>query len=89
MSTLARALLDQLGPEDLAELADRLAPYLQAPARSEDGWMNAKQAADYLGISIHALHRLTAERRIPFTQERPGARCYFRRSELDEWRGGR
>ena len=26
--------------------------------------MNAKQAADYLGISIHALHRLTAERRI-------------------------
>ena len=88
MSTLARALLDQLGPEDLAELAQRLAPYLQAPAASEDGWMNAKQTADYLGISIHALHRLTSERRIPFTQERPGARCYFRRAELDEWRGG-
>lgn len=88
MSTLARVLLDQLEPEDLAELARLLAPYLQAPA-SDDGWMNAKHAAEHLGISIHALHRLTAERRIPFHQERPGARCYFRRSELDQWRGNR
>ena len=30
--------------------------------------------------------RMTAERRIPFSQDRPGARCWFRRSDLDRWR---
>lgn len=33
MSTFARALLDQLEPDDLAALADRLKPYLAG----EDG----------------------------------------------------
>ena len=87
MTELGRALLAQLEPEDLAGLAERLAPFLRTPAASDDGWLNTKQAAEYLGISVHALHRLTAERRIPLHQDRPGARCFFRRSELDEWRG--
>jgi len=87
MSGLTRALLAELGPEDLAELAERLAPYLRLPSATEDKWLDAKAAAAYLGISIHALHRLTSERRIPFSQDRPGARCYFRRSDLVEWRG--
>lgn len=41
---------------------------------------------DTFSISKHALHRLTAERRIPFSQEQSGARCYFQRSDLDTWR---
>ena len=48
-----------------------------------------RAAAAYLGLSIHALHRLSAERRIPASQERPGARLYFRRDELDRWRSER
>lgn len=87
MSLLARALLAELGPDELAELAERLTPYLPAPTEpARDGWMDSTAAAEYLGISRHALHRLTAERAIPYHQDRPGARCYFRRSELDAWR---
>ena len=87
MSSLARALLDELGPGDLAELAQRLAPYLGAPKAPEDRWLDSKAAAEHLGISLHALHRRTSARTIPFSQERPGGRCYFRRSDLDAWRG--
>jgi excisionase family DNA binding protein len=87
VTALGKALLDSLAPSDLAELAQTLQPYL-APAitPAEDRWLTSKQAADYLAISVHALHRLTSERRIPFEQSGPGGRCYFRKSELDRWR---
>jgi hypothetical protein len=85
MSAIVRALLDDLGPEDLAELARRLEPYIR-PAAADDGWLDTKSAATYLGISVHALHRLTAQRQVPFTQHAPGAKCYFRRRDLDGWR---
>jgi excisionase family DNA binding protein len=89
MSALARALLDDLGPDDLRELAARLEPYFLPPTvPAEDGWLTTAQAASYLGMSISALHKLTAARLIPFEQSGPGAKCYFRRSDLDEWRRG-
>jgi excisionase family DNA binding protein len=87
MSAIARALLDELEPDDLEWLAQRLAPFLPTP--TADGWLDTKATAEHLGISVHALHRLVADRRIPFTQERPGAKCYFRRSDLDAWRSVR
>ena len=84
MSALGRALLDELGPDDLAELARRLAPHLPTPA--EDGWLSTREAADYLGLSVNALHRMTAARAIRFEQSAPGAKCYFKRSDLDAYR---
>ena len=51
-----------------------------------DRWMGAREAASYLGVSVHALHKLTAGRLIPFEQDGPGCRCWFKRSELDAWR---
>jgi excisionase family DNA binding protein len=82
-------LLDELGPDDLAELAQRLAPYLPtAPAPAPDRWLSTQDAADYLGITANALHKLTARRAIPFEQEKPGAKCWFRRADLDAWRTG-
>jgi excisionase family DNA binding protein len=87
MSAFVRALLDDLDPDDLRELAERLAPYLPRPTPSDvDRWLTTKQAAEHLGMSVGALHRLTAERAIPFEQSGPGAKCYFKRSDLDEWR---
>jgi excisionase family DNA binding protein len=87
--TLAAALLAQLDDDALAELAARLAPFLpRSGAADEDRWFSTRQAAEYLGISANALHKLTAARAIPFEQERPGAKCWFRRSELDAWRRG-
>jgi excisionase family DNA binding protein len=91
MSQLAAALIAQLDDDALAELAlaARLAPFLPRPELAEgDRWLNTRQAAEYLGISLNALHKLTAARAIPFEQDRPGAKCWFRRSELDAWRRG-
>ena len=87
--SLAGALLAQLDDDALEALAARLAPFLPRPETAEeDRWLNTRQAADYLGISPNALHKLTAARAIPFEQERARAKCWFRRSELDAWRRG-
>jgi excisionase family DNA binding protein len=89
VSQLAAALVAQLDDDSLAELAARLAPFLPRPEPAEgDCWLNTRQAAEYVGISPNALHKLTAARAIPFQQDRPGAKCWFRRSELDAWRRG-
>ena len=85
---LAAALLDSLDDAALDRLAERLAPRLadQLAGSAEDAWLDSTAAAAHLGISRHALHRLTSERRLPFSQDRPGSRCYFKRSTLDQWR---
>jgi hypothetical protein len=70
-------------------LAPRIAERLAATDGSEpDGWLNSKDAASYLGITPNAVHKLTAERAIPFEQEAPGCKCWFKRSDLDAWRRG-
>jgi excisionase family DNA binding protein len=87
MNALARALLADLEDEDLRELAERLAPYL-SPQRDDSGdaWLSTSEAARYLGVSVHALRKRTAERTVPFVEDEPGGKCYFRRSDLDAWR---
>ena len=49
---------------------------------------STEDAADYFGFeSVDPLHKLTAARRIEFSQEGPGAKTWFRRSALDDYRG--
>ena len=49
--------------------------------------VNAREAASYLGYgSVSPLHKLTAGRRIPFTQDVEGGKLWFQRSELDNRR---
>jgi excisionase family DNA binding protein len=80
--------LDDSALERLADLvAERLARTLSTSS-TEDRWLDAKGAAEYLGLSVDALHKRTATRGIPFTQDAPGGKCWFRRSELDRWRAG-
>jgi excisionase family DNA binding protein len=90
MSAWINALLQELDDRALDALADRLAPRLterlRVAALSVDGWLDARAAAAYLGITLNALHKMTAARRIPFEQHGPGAKCYFKRSQLDAWR---
>jgi excisionase family DNA binding protein len=68
-----------------ASVAERLAAQMRA-GTGDDRWLTTRGAAEYLGLSVSALHRLTARRDIPFEQSGPGSRCYFRRSDLDAWR---
>ena len=93
MTDLAAALLNALDEDSLDKLADQLAPRLAgrlaAGSAEPDRWLTAREAADHLGVSVHALHRLSADRRIPASQNRPGGRLYFRRSELDRWHSER
>lgn len=52
----------------------------------EDRWLTTKEAADYLGKSVNALHILTSRKQVPFHRDGPNGKLYFRKSELDEWR---
>ena len=94
--TLAAALIAGLDDDALDALAERLAPRLEGrigrrlePEVGADRWMTTADAAGYLGMTANALHKLTAARAIPFSQDGPGCRCWFRRSDLDRWRGSR
>jgi excisionase family DNA binding protein len=78
--TLNDASLDQLAVLIAERLADRL------PKQSDDGWMESKEAAVHLKVPLSTIRKWTAEGSIPFTQDGPGARCFFLRSELDRWR---
>lgn len=76
-----------LAPEAEDRIVRRIVQELLAELRMEDhGWLDTKQAANYLGLSVDSLHKLTAARGIPFEQSSPNARCWFLRSELDRWR---
>jgi len=81
-----------VSPESLRQLAKELAPLVAAELQGDlghvtvdDGWMTTKQAAEYLGTTANALHKLTASRAIPFEQAGPGCKCLYKRSDLDAW----
>jgi len=71
-----------------ADLAAVLRPHLQHEQSVVVGWMTSREAATYLGLTLPALHRLTAARAVPFEQDSPGGKCWFNRADLDTWRRG-
>jgi excisionase family DNA binding protein len=71
-----------------ADLAAALRPHLGQQQPFDDSWLTSDQAAAYIGLTRTAMHKLTSEHAIPFEQEGPGCNCYFKRSELDDWRRG-
>jgi len=90
VSDLAAALLEALDDDALDRLAERLRPRLAGSLAAGTGpepdrWLTTREAAGYIGRPTNAMHRLTAGRAIPVSQDGLGARCYFRRSDLDAW----
>jgi hypothetical protein len=87
---LAAAIMAALDDLALDELADRLAPKLAARLAAREPlpgeWLASSKAAAYLDLSVNALHKHTAARAIPFEQDGPGGKMWFKRSELDAWR---
>jgi excisionase family DNA binding protein len=81
------ALIDQILGR-LAELVvDRLMERTDTQSSEQAGaWLDARGAADYLGVHRDTLRKLAAQRAIPTHQDGPGCKLYFRRDELGEWR---
>ncbi len=82
-----RALIDQI----LSRLADLVVDRLMERTdahRSEQAsaWLDARSAAEYLGVHRDTLRKLAAQRAIPTHQDGPGCKLFFHRDELDEWR---
>lgn len=69
-----------------ARVAQRVIAHLEAREAAEDRWLSTAEAGAYLGLSLAAVHRLTAANAIPHEQAAPNARCWFRASDLDAWR---
>jgi excisionase family DNA binding protein len=81
-------------PQEIVEtIARRVVELTREEQQAPSGaWLDATGAAEYLGMPKTTLHKLTAAREIPFEQDGPGCKLYFKRSDLDTWRrqgGGR
>lgn len=81
------AMLDHL----LSRLADLVVDGLlerggASTNQQPDDWMDARQAAAYLGVHRDTRRKLAAERTVPVHRDGPGCKLYFRRDELDDWR---
>lgn len=46
--------------------------------------LTTDEAAEYMGISIHTMYKLSSNMSVP-TYKPGGKMCYFKREELDEW----
>lgn len=85
MASLALALDDAA----LDRLADQLAVRILArlPEQGgDDGWLDSRGMADYLGVPLSMIRTLTARGELPVYQDREGGNYYGKRSELDDWR---
>lgn len=79
---------DRLIEAIAARTAELLLEEMRRDAQGVDSWMDAKQAAVHLGVHVDTIRRHAASGLIPSHQDGPGSKHYFRRSDLDRWRGG-
>jgi excisionase family DNA binding protein len=75
-------------PEELVEAiavraAEIVVERLQVESQAWPEWMGIETAARYLDCSVERLRKLQGRRQLPFHQEAPGCRVFFRRSDLD------
>ena len=84
----AHSLHVSLPPELVDEIAEAVVRKLALrDQHEEDRWMDAREAARYLGFkTVEPIRKLTAAREIPFSQDSPRGKCWFQRSQLDAWR---
>jgi len=74
----------ELDDSALDQLADKLAQRLNGQLRSSGSpWMNARQAADYIGCSLSRVRKLTMLGDLP--THRDGGRVMYRQDDLDAY----
>jgi excisionase family DNA binding protein len=70
----------------LATLRDALPPVeVASTVEPWPEWMSAETAARYLDITVERIRKLKERGRIPYHQEGPGCRVFFKRTDLDAW----
>ena len=78
--------LDPASVEALADaLTERIVARLPESSQTEDGWMDTRAAAAYVGLTPNALHKVAARDGIPCSRPAGTRKLRFRRAELDEW----
>jgi hypothetical protein len=83
-ASLASALLAGLSDDDLAQLADRLAPFLPEGGGEGDGWLRgAERIGAYIDCTPSRVYALSSAGRIPV--EHDGSALVARKSDLDAW----
>jgi hypothetical protein len=78
---LADDLLDRLAER----VADRVLTGLGGPSEQDD-WLDLTRAAEHLDVHPDTLRKRAKSGLVPFEQDGPRCRMYFRRAALDEWR---
>lgn len=80
-------IVERFREELRAEIRDEVRAEVQAAAWPE--WMSITTAARYLDCTPERIRKLVARRAIPFSQDGPGCRIFFSKTDLDQWmRGG-
>jgi excisionase family DNA binding protein len=69
----------------LPGFAEAIRQVTEVPAN--DGWLDSKAAAEYLGVSRATIHNLVNQRKLPRHGAR-GHKLVFRTSELDAYAEG-
>ena len=86
-STNDASLIDQLLGQLADLVAERLLEHASEVATDQSvQWLDARGAADYLGVHPDTVRKLAASRALPAHQDGPRCKLYFRRTELDDWR---
>lgn len=86
---MAEIVLNEADRLALAEDVARLVLDAVSVAAENGGdWMDSTRAAEYLGMTRAALDKKCTDptSEIPFNQDAPGGKRWFKPSHLDEWR---
>ena len=81
----------ELTDETLQQLVEAVVARVRAelePSEQRQEWLSVESAARYLDVGVERVRKLAAGRDLPYYQEGPGCRVFFRRSELDAWMSG-
>jgi excisionase family DNA binding protein len=81
--SLALPIPDEVVEAIALRAAQIVVERLQVESQAWPEWMGIETAAKYLDVSVERVRKLQARRQLPFHQEGPGCRVFFRRSELD------
>jgi excisionase family DNA binding protein len=77
------------GMSELAQVFDFGAARERRQARASEPWLNRRQIAAHLGVSVRTVERWCAERGMPSHKRFEHGHVKFRRSEVDDWYTGR